>query len=97
MSLGARELYISPNGDCWFLLYDSETGDVLIHHRPNAASGGRSSLIPVGQFLARETDHPEHQALLRLIGSLVEQDNMAEDVDPASFSGVGLADPLLRG
>jgi hypothetical protein len=31
---------------------------------------------------------PKHQALLWLLGPLVEQDDMAEEIDPASFSGI---------
>jgi len=51
----------------WHLIVD--TGHVFVEHMPNAPSGGRSSRIPVGTFLARG-DTPEQAALLRLIGTL---------------------------
>jgi hypothetical protein len=58
-----RELYRSPNGDAWFLAREPTDGRAFIVHQPNSPSGGRLSHIEEG---------PEHQALLRLIGTLVE-------------------------
>ena len=57
-----RELYRSPNGDCWFLGREPQDGRafVILSH------------IEIGAFLNAETKGPEHQALLRLIGTLVE-------------------------
>jgi hypothetical protein len=66
-----RELYRSPNGDSWFLGREPETGHAFIVHQPNAPSGGRLSHIELGRFL-REGTAPEQQALLWLIGTLVE-------------------------
>ncbi|WP_395675520.1 hypothetical protein [Inquilinus sp.] len=66
-----RELYRSPSGDAWFLGREPTNGHAFIIHQPNAPSGGRQSHIELGEFL-RSGDGPEHQALLRLIGSLVE-------------------------
>jgi hypothetical protein len=66
-----RELYRSPNGDTWFLGREPEDGHAFIIHQPNAPSGGRLSHIELGAFL-REGAGPEQQALLRLIGTLVE-------------------------
>jgi hypothetical protein len=66
-----RELYRSPNGDSWFLGREPQSGNVFIIHQPNAPSGGRLSHIEVGDFL-RDGKGPEQQALLRLIGALVE-------------------------
>ena len=80
MSLKAREFCKNLNGDRWFLLYESDSGEVLVNHRPNAASGCRPSLIPVGEFLFRTAYYPEHRALLRLIGALVEHDKMTEEI-----------------
>lgn len=71
MSVETRELYSSANGDRWFLGRDS-SGRVFVRHEANAASGGQVSDIDIGAFLSREPRHPEHQALLRLIGTLVE-------------------------
>lgn len=67
-----RELYRSPNGDSWFLGREPETGHAFIIHQPNAPSGGKLSHIELGAFLRGEANRPEHQALLRLIGTLVE-------------------------
>jgi hypothetical protein len=66
-----RELYRSPNGDTWFLGREPENGHAFIIHQPNAPSGGRLSHIELGAFL-REGAGPEQQALLRLVGTLVE-------------------------
>lgn len=69
-----RELYRSPNGDRWDLVREPASGRVLVRHRPNASSGGRSSEAEVGEFLARGGRGPEHAELLRLIGTLVGED-----------------------
>ena len=66
-----RELYRSPNGDSWFLGREPENGHAFVIHQPNAPSGVRLSQIKLLDFL-REGDGPEQQALLRLIGTLVE-------------------------
>ena len=67
----ARKLYSSPNGDRWYLIRD-ESGDVFIRHEANVASGGHVAHIPIGDFLSNGRG-PEHQELLRLIGTLVEE------------------------
>ena len=72
MSLDTRELYRSPNGDRWSLVRDPGSGRVFVRHVPNLSSGGRASDIEVGDFLVRGGHGPEHQELLRLIGTLIE-------------------------
>jgi hypothetical protein len=72
MAIETRELYSSPNGDRWFLGRDPATGEVFVRHQPNAPSGGRPSDVEIAAFLGRGQRNPEHQALLRLIGTLVE-------------------------
>lgn len=67
-----RELYRSPNGDAWFLGREPANGHAFIIHQPNGPSGGRLSHIDLPTFLAEGARGPEHQALLRLIGTLVE-------------------------
>ena len=62
-------LYCSSSGDCWYLVRDGER--VFVRHEPNVASGGRASYIELETFLAGGHG-PEQQALLRLIGTLVE-------------------------
>ncbi len=66
-----RELYRSASGDAWFLGREPTDGHAFIIHQPNAPSGGRLSHIELGEFL-RGGGGPEHQALLRLTGTLVE-------------------------
>ena len=72
MPLKTRRLYSSANGDQWYLVRDTEAGRVFIKHEPNVSSGGRTSNIEIGEFLVRGGSGPEHQELLRLIGTLVE-------------------------
>jgi len=67
-----RELYSSPNGDRWYLAREPETGRLFVRHKANVPSGGQVSDIDIGTFLSGGCAHPEHQALLQLIGTLVE-------------------------
>lgn len=74
MTYQKRELYCSaPNGDRWSLVHEAGSERVFIEHEPNVSSGGRASHIEIGDFLAHGGRGPEHQALLRLIASLVEE------------------------
>lgn len=74
MTVQSRELYRSgPNGDQWSLVRDTGSGRVFIEHKPNISSGGQTSHMEIGDFLAHSAHGPEHQALLRLIGTLVEK------------------------
>ena len=72
MPVETRRLYSSANGDRWYLARDTEAGRVFIKHGPNVSSRGRTSNIEIGEFLVRGGSGPEHQELLRLIGTLVE-------------------------
>jgi hypothetical protein len=65
-----RELYSSPNGDCWHLCKDA-SDRVFVLHQANIPSGGHTSQIELDDFLARGYG-PEQQALIRVIGTLVE-------------------------
>ena len=69
---GQRELYSSPNGDRWLLRRDPATGNTFVRHEANVPSGGKRTDIDIGEFLSGGQRNPEHQALLRLIGTLVE-------------------------
>jgi hypothetical protein len=75
MTVKKRELYISPNGDRWYLARDGDLGEVFIWHEPNAASGGKAGRIEIEVFVGRSGHGPEHQELLRLIGTLVDSDH----------------------
>lgn len=66
-----REIYRSPNGDTWFLGREPENGRAFIIYQPNAPTGGKLSHIELGEFL-RSGEGPEQQAVLRLIGKLVD-------------------------
>jgi hypothetical protein len=71
MSEHQREIYHSENGDRWFLSRDDD-GLAFILHKANLSSGGKVSAIEVGDFLGAGKAGPEHQALIRLVGTLVE-------------------------
>jgi hypothetical protein len=73
MSDYQREIYHSENGDRWFLCRN-EDGRVFVLHKANVSSGGATTQIELGDFLGRGKAGPEHQALTRLIGSLVDKD-----------------------
>jgi hypothetical protein len=67
MAFQSRELYRSAaNGDRWF-----PYPRLSIRSRLHRA--GQTSRVEVGDFLAHGGQGPEHQALLRLIGTLVEE------------------------
>jgi hypothetical protein len=53
----------------------TETERVFVRHEPNAPSGGHVSDLDIGTFLAPGPLNPEHQALLRLIATLVHDRN----------------------
>jgi hypothetical protein len=74
MPPAARSLYRSANGDTWSLVRDDASGNPQVLHEPNRASGGWTSRIGIGDFLTRDAYGPQHTALLRLIGSLVDRD-----------------------
>jgi hypothetical protein len=73
MTVETRLIYSSPNGDDWFLAYDTVSDRAYVQHRANAASGGHVTESPIGEFLGRGPHNPEHLALLRLIGTLVRE------------------------
>jgi hypothetical protein len=73
-----KELYRSANGDVWYLVREG-SGRICVEHEPNSPSGGRASRQDIGQFLARGAAGPEHQALLHLIGLMIDD---SSDVQP---------------
>jgi len=78
-----RELYQSPQGDAWHLGREPEDGRAFVIHQPNGPSGGRLRHIEIGAFLNDGTGKPEQQALLRLIGTLVDIPPYAHRTDEA--------------
>ena len=73
MSDHEHEIYRSENGDRWLLCRDDDER-VFVLHKANVSSGGAVTKIELGDFLGRGKAGPEHQALTRLIGSLVDKD-----------------------
>ncbi len=67
-----REFAFSSNGDRWFLARDDETMHGYVVHKPNIPSGGKESRIDLVTFIAGGAASPEADALLKLIGTLVE-------------------------
>ena len=63
-----RVLYESSNGDVWALTRDPASKMPVVKHQPNVNSGGRS-YTDIGKFLRNGASGPEHQALLKLIGT----------------------------
>ena len=90
----SRELYSSSNGDRWHLCRNT-SGKVFVLHQANIPAGGRISQIELGDFLARGYG-PEQQALLQMIGSLIElaPAETAEDANPGELL-TGEGDPGL--
>ena len=70
MSDKLREFAASSNGDRWFLGRHEENGLAYVLHRASGRSGGVVTDIELGAFLNRGPLHPQHETLLRLIGTL---------------------------
>ena len=67
-----REFASSSNGDRWFLARDDDTMHPYVVHKANLPAGGKESRVELGAFIGRGHAGPEHDSLLRLIGTLVE-------------------------
>lgn len=78
MTTQRRRLYTSSNGDKWYLCRE-RSGGVVVSHEPNAASGGQTSQIALSDFLAKQNQGPEHQALRQLIAELVDPAHLPSD------------------
>jgi hypothetical protein len=64
--------YRSSNGDQWFLVKGTGLEPLHVRHQPNKASGGQSSTMEITEFLS-EGPGPQHDALVRLLGSNEEK------------------------
>jgi hypothetical protein len=73
MSYEGRELYVSANGDRWYLVREFESGRVFVRHVANVPSGGTTTDVDLRDFLSDGNRGPEHKALRALIGTLVEE------------------------
>jgi hypothetical protein len=66
-----RRFHTSPNGEAWYLVNDM-TGPSVVYV-PDGPAGGLAQRDTIAAFLAAG-DGLEQRELLRLIGTLVEQD-----------------------
>jgi hypothetical protein len=82
MTTQRRKLYTSSNGDRWFLCR-GRGGKLVVLHEPNRPSGGKPSQIDVGEFLATGNAGPEQEALLHLIGELVDPEHTPSEHTPS--------------
>ena len=64
-----REFFRSSNGDVWLL--GSESGRLFVLHQANLPAAGSIERIELSDVLRPSNLGPEHQELLRLIGSLL--------------------------
>jgi hypothetical protein len=65
-------LYENSSGDTWTLARDPASNLPVVKHQPNVNSGRKISYVPIGKFLRDGASGPEHQALLKLIGTLID-------------------------
>jgi len=70
MTSKEQEIYSSANGDQWHLCREGE--HVFVVHRANESSGGKLTPVELGDFLRKGNAGPEHQALRRMIGGLLD-------------------------
>ena len=76
MQLRTRQFYQSSSGDAWLLARDPDSGRVTVVHRANPASGANVHDMEIADFLSPTRRHTaEAQALVQLIGTLVEDDD----------------------
>lgn len=69
-----REFANSANGDRWLLARDETTRAAYVIHEGNRSSGGAVTRIEIAKFLNSGPHHPQHQALLELIATLVDDE-----------------------
>jgi hypothetical protein len=75
MQINSREIYSSSNGDKWFLRHEVGAERLYIKHVANPAAGGHQTDYELHEFLDGPKGAPERQALLRLIGTLADQES----------------------
>lgn len=67
MSTQDLVFYSSENGDQWLLIGGSDGS--IVRHQPNASSGGKSRDVPLEDYLPREQNTPQGQALKQLLSA----------------------------
>jgi hypothetical protein len=70
VTVQTHDFYRSSNGDRWQLVCDTSTGQRVVRHEPNLASGGQVTETSVEVFLDRTGSSPEHLALQSLLERL---------------------------
>jgi hypothetical protein len=63
-----RKIHQSANGDSWWLCQDDK--GMFILREANIPAGANTTKIELTEFLVKNRGAPEHQALLKMIGSL---------------------------
>ncbi|MFC6791790.1 hypothetical protein ACFQE0_20645 [Methylobacterium komagatae] len=87
-------LYASSNGDQWWLRRGHDHCDVFVWHEPNVSSGGHTSRIELGRFLSDVPQGPQHQELMRLLGSLIVANSASPQIGgPQPEAGAAGAEP----
>jgi hypothetical protein len=72
------EFAVSSNGDRWFLERDQATGEDIVIHRANPASGGTETRMAVSSFLHVTGDRPEGRALREALREMNSRDAQSE-------------------
>ncbi|BAO92845.1 uncharacterized protein BRPE67_ECDS03480 (plasmid) [Caballeronia cordobensis] len=86
------ELYVSPNGDRWFL-YSGAGDQPVVRHVPNAASGEAPTDASVPNFLSSAHATPQGGALLTWMASLAGSTASGQ----SSVEPVAVDRPLVEG
>ena len=72
--MASRRIYTSSSGDTWDLVREEGSGRIAVVHTGNPASGGAKADFDLDAFLPRTKGSAENNALLEMIGSLVEKE-----------------------
>ena len=86
MTIETRLIHASSNGDRWLLVGNLEQGPV-VRHEPNRSSGGLASDMSLDEFLQRDGQGPQHDALRFMLAHPIAeaaQDDV-ESVTPAQI------------
>jgi len=79
MAISVTDIYRSPNGDCWQLIRDPDSGRSFVRHQPNRSSGGRTSETDVDVFLRVDGSGPEYTALRHLLENASTEPHLGAD------------------
>jgi hypothetical protein len=72
MNIEKREFYASSDGSRWYIARQPDLGHAFIQHIPGNPPSREASHIELDAFLNGGAKGPEHQAFLRLVGTLVQ-------------------------